>query len=575
MPQAPDLAGCALDGRYELRELIGEGTFGRVYRSYDRRLAREVAIKVIKPWWAEDPDWADGFGREAQLLARVSDPGIVQIYDVGQAAEGLYYVTELVDGESLANRLRRGGRLAPWVACDIAEQLCRALERAHGEHIVHRDIKPANVLISTRGRVKVGDLGIARLAEGTTEGGTATIVGTPRYMAPEQASGLPVTPATDVYSTGIVLYEMLAGHPPFGGDSAVEIALRHVQESPPPLPPDTPRSLERIVHRALAKEPDARYQSSAAMADDLARARTQVATKRTDRANGTARDTDPGVDPTWVAPPYSPRRNVNPGARRRTIAVFAFALVVLGALALAAAALTAGPREPVPALHGLSSKALTAKLHRLHLEVAFSQRYDDRAKPGTAVAQTPAAGARVKEGTTIEVAMSKGPRPVEVPQLSGESSSVAVARLHRIKLDASLRVVQAPGKVPGTVTGQSPSAGHHLKPHSTVTVFAAESPSWHAITSFSGEGGGHSPPFQIRGTQWRIVYQMSYDGTCDLVLFCNGPSAQVVGPSNASFDLNDGSGQTRVFKSGPGVYEIQIQPGWDNSRWSITIEDWL
>ena len=189
MPYAPDLAGCALDGRYELHELIGEGTFGRVYRGYDRRLARAVAIKVIKPWWAEDPDGAESFEREAQLLARVSDPGIVQIFDVGQAEEGLYFVTELVEGESLAARLKRDGPLAAWEACDIAEQLCRALEHAHAEHIVHRDIKPANVLISGRGQVKVGDLGIARLAEGSTDGGTATIVGTPRYMAPEQAAG--------------------------------------------------------------------------------------------------------------------------------------------------------------------------------------------------------------------------------------------------------------------------------------------------------------------------------------------------------------------------------------------------
>jgi len=575
MPHAPDLAGCALDGRYELHELIGEGTFGRVYRSYDRRLAREVAIKVIKPWWAEDPDWAESFGREAQLLARVSDPGIVQIYDIGQAAEGLYYVTELVDGESLAKRLSRGGRLAPWDACDIAEQLCRALERAHSEQIVHRDIKPANVLISTRGRVKVGDLGIARLAEGTTEGGTATIVGTPRYMAPEQASGLPVTPATDVYSAGIVLYEMLAGHPPFNGDTAVEIALRHVQESPPPLPPGTPRSLERIVHHALAKEPGDRYQSSAAMADDLARAQAGAATRRTDGANATRRETDAGADPTWVSPAYSPRRDVNPAARRRTIAVFAFALVVLGALGLAAATLTARPTVPLPPLHGLSSRMVTAKLHHLHLDVAFSQRYDDRAKPGTAVDQTPVAGARVKEGTTIDVAMSKGPRPVEVPQLSGESSSAAVARLHHLQLGVTVQYVQAPGKAAGTVTGQTPGAGHHLKPHSTVTLLAAETPSWQTITSVSGDGGGQSAPFQIRGTQWRIVYQMSYDGTCNFVLFCNGPSAQVTGLSNASFSLNDGSGQTHVFKSGPGVYQIQIQPGLDNAHWSITVEDWL
>ncbi|MBV9804440.1 MAG: serine/threonine protein kinase, partial [Solirubrobacterales bacterium] len=315
MPRAPDLVGCALDGRYELHELLGEGTFGRVYRGYDRRLARDVAIKVIKPWWAEDPDWAESFGREAQLLARISDPGIVQIYDVGQADEGIYYVTELVEGESLSALLRRDGRLAPWRAVEIAEQLCRALEHAHREHIVHRDIKPANVLISRRGAVKVGDLGIARLADGTTEGGTATIVGTPRYMAPEQAGGQPVTPATDVYSAGIVLYEMLAGQPPFGGESAVEIALRHVQEPVPALPPGTPWVLEEIVERALAKEPAERYQSAAAMADALARARVRGATPR---PSPTTPKTSPAPgDSTRVAPRYTPRHNVNPAARRR------------------------------------------------------------------------------------------------------------------------------------------------------------------------------------------------------------------------------------------------------------------
>ncbi len=215
MPHAPDLSGCALDDRYELRAVIGEGAFGRVYEGRDRRLERPVAVKVIKPWWAEDPEWVVTFERETRLLARVSDPGIVQIYDVGHAPEGLYYVSELVDGENLASRLRRGP-LPAWEACDVAAQLCRALARAHAQRIVHRDVKPANILLSTEGRVKVGDFGVARLAEGSTDGHGAhppSIVGTPRYMAPEQGRGLPTTPATDVYSVGVVLYEMLSGAP--------------------------------------------------------------------------------------------------------------------------------------------------------------------------------------------------------------------------------------------------------------------------------------------------------------------------------------------------------------------------
>ena len=578
MPRAPDLVGCALDGRYELHELLGEGTFGRVYRGYDRRLARDVAIKVIKPWWAEDPDWAESFGREAQLLARISDPGIVQIYDVGQADEGMYYVTELVEGESLSALLRRDGRLAPWRAVEIAEQLCRALEHAHREHIVHRDIKPANVLISRRGAVKVGDLGIARLADGTTEGGTATIVGTPRYMAPEQAGGQPVTPATDVYSAGIVLYEMLAGQPPFGGESAVEIALRHVQEPVPALPPGTPWVLEEIVERALAKEPGERYQSAAAMADALARARVRGATPR---PGPTTPKTAPAPgDSTRVAPRYTPRHNVNPAARRRRIAALGLALGLFAVMLVGAIVLAAGPTVAVPQLSGLTKRAVNVKLRHDHLRADFARRFS-AARPGTVVGQTPAAGTRVKEESSLQVVLSKGPAPVPVPALGGESSSTATTRLARIGLGAKLSYVPAPGTSPGVVTGQSVPAGHAVHAHSTITLLVAEVPSWRDVTSFSGNGSGQSVPFAIRGSQWRVVYQMSYDGTCDLVfaVFCNGPSAQVLGTganaTDQSFGLSTGEGQTRVFKTGPGHYQIAIKPGWDSAGWSITVQDWF
>jgi serine/threonine protein kinase len=188
MPHAPDLSGSALDERYELRTIIGEGAFGRVYEGFDRRLERPVAVKVIKPWWAEDPAWVATFQRETRLLARVSNPGIIQIYDVGHAEQGLYYVAELVDGESLSVRLRRGP-LPAWGVCGVAAQICQALAGAHAQRIVHRDVKPANIMLSTDGRVKVGDFGVARLAEGSTDGTAASIVGTPRYMAPEQGRG--------------------------------------------------------------------------------------------------------------------------------------------------------------------------------------------------------------------------------------------------------------------------------------------------------------------------------------------------------------------------------------------------
>ncbi len=326
MPHAPEATGRLLGGRYELHAVVGEGTFGRVYRGRDRRLNRLVAVKVIKPWWAEDPAWAEKFAREARLLASVSDPRIVQIFDVGKTDEGLYYVSELVDGQSLAARLE-GRRLDPTEARELAEQLCLALARAHAKRIVHCDIKPANILISDAGQVKLGDFGVARLAEGSTGGTAGGAVGTPRYMAPEQARGLKTSPATDVYSAGVVLYEMLAGAPPFAGGSAIELALSHLQDPPPPLPADVPRRLREVVTRALAKEPAKRYRDGGEMAAALARAagprgdggesRPLEPPRR--RPRRTAGDTA-SAEPTRVAPRLTPRRRFNPAARRRRVA---------------------------------------------------------------------------------------------------------------------------------------------------------------------------------------------------------------------------------------------------------------
>ena len=306
MPTAPDLAGRALDGRYELRDLLGEGSFGRVYRGVDRRLGREVAVKVIKPWWAEDSAWVERFEREARLLARVSDPGVVQIYDIGHAEEGPYYVAELVEGESLAERLQRGP-LPAEQARTVAEGICSALASAHRQGVVHCDVKPANVLLTPLGAVKVGDFGVARLAEGTSQAVSATVAGTPRYMSPEQARGRATTAATDVYSAGVVLYEMLTGEPPFAHGSAVELGLSHLQDPPPPLPAEVPARLREVTERALAKDPGTaiptppRWPRRCARAARALRAQPPRRSRRPTRAGARPRRTRP--PPAQATPP--------------------------------------------------------------------------------------------------------------------------------------------------------------------------------------------------------------------------------------------------------------------------------
>ncbi len=604
MPHAPDLSGLALEDRYELHAVIGEGAFGRVYQGRDRRLARPVAVKVIKPWWTEDPDWVTTFERETQMLARVSDPGIVQIFDVGHAPEGLYYVSELVDGEDLARRLRRDS-LTPWQACAIAGQLCRALASAHQQRIVHRDVKPANILLSREGRVKVGDFGVARLAEGSHPNGshppTATIVGTPKYMAPEQGRGRPTSPATDIYSVGVVLYEMLAGHPPFEGETVVELALSHLQSAPPPLPEGVPASLAAIVGRALAKEPSERYRDGTAMADALIDARRQVTDRSRRSAPGRARTrahapTPAAGPPSSTAllerppappprgrslpprrpddrtrtapPPPSPRRNVYPSARRRAFAAFIGVLVLVVVMAVVAVLLSHRTTR-VPRLTRIAHATAVARTR--HLRPVLSYRYD-AAPRGTVIAQRPRAGVQVNAGARVHLTVSRGPAPVAVPVVEA-SSAAARATFARLGLRTTVTEVAAPAVAPGRVVRTSPAPGQTVAKGSTVALFVAEVPQWRAIATVTDT---RPVTVRIRGHRWRVVYTMAYHGSCTWLLFCSGPSAHVssvAGGAAQSFGMDDGGARTQTFTTGPGTYTLRITPGGDEARWSMQIED--
>jgi serine/threonine-protein kinase len=561
-----------LDGRYELGALIGQGTFGRVFRGYDRRLARPVAVKVIKPWWTEEPEWAERFEREAQLMARLGDPGIVQIHDIGHSEDGLYYVAELIDGESLADRLSRGA-LPPPEALEMAVRLCRALAPAHAQRVVHRDIKPGNVLITLDGRVKVADFGVARLAEGTSDGPGGTVLGTPRYMAPEQARGRKPTPATDVYGVGVVLYEMLAGHPPFTEGSAVELALRHVGDPAPPLPGHVPPALAGVVDRALAKDPEDRFADAAEMAVALEAARAEV--EGADAPPAVPLPSRRGPSGTLAAPRRGPRRKFNPAESRRYRALLIGVLVILAAL-IAGALLTSGGTARVPSLQGLRRAAVGARLRHADLGPSFRRSYS-AAPTGTVIAQRPSPGARVSDGSRVTLTLSAGPRPVSLPQLVGQQTAAAETIASRLGLTVNINQVSAPGVAPGLVVQQIPDATTPVQRHSHVTLQVAETPRWHYLDSFSGHAGGNSGPFVIRGSRWRIVESMGYDGTCTYIFFCSGPSATITnavsGATVSQFDLGEGENQTKVFSSGAGTYDIRVTPGSDNAHWTIQVQD--
>jgi tRNA A-37 threonylcarbamoyl transferase component Bud32 len=286
----PSLLGTLLDGRYRLDAEVGSGGMSTVYRAFDTVLERPVAIKLMHRDIASRPDQIERFRREARAVAQLNHPHIVTVIDAGDDEGTPYIVFEYVEGETLKERIRRVGRLPIPEAIAYAIEIARALGAAHERAIVHRDVKPQNVLIDDEGSAKVTDFGIARTL--TEEGLTADgrVLGTTDYVSPEQALGRPVTGQSDIYSLGVVLYEMLAGHPPFVGDSQVAVAMRHVRDEVPDLQkrrPDASAALAAVVERATAKELDRRYMDVASLVGDLEEV-LAIETARTGDAPGEA-----------------------------------------------------------------------------------------------------------------------------------------------------------------------------------------------------------------------------------------------------------------------------------------------
>ncbi|MFJ9679941.1 Stk1 family PASTA domain-containing Ser/Thr kinase [Streptomyces sp. NPDC101194] len=504
-----------LGGRYELGSVLGRGGMAEVYLAHDTRLGRTVAVKTLRADLARDPSFQARFRREAQSAASLNHPAIVAVYDTGEDyVDGVsipYIVMEYVDGSTLRELLHSGRKLLPERTLEMTVGILQALEYSHRAGIVHRDIKPANVMLTRTGQVKVMDFGIARAMgdSGMTMTQTAAVIGTAQYLSPEQAKGEQVDARSDLYSTGCLLYELLAVRPPFVGDSPVAVAYQHVREEPQPpsnFDPEITPEMDAIVLKALTKDPDYRYQSADEMRADIEAyldGRPVAATAAmgtpgyggyegygNDQPTTALHAADQNGAPTSMLPPVNPddggygyddrpdRRRQKKNNTSTILLIVAGVLVLIGAILIGRAVFSGNNGDSgkvdVPNVVGSTLKEAQklADTSDVVLEVSSREPCEDQPK-GRICSQTPTPNNKMAEKGTVRVVVSTGAPKVEVPDVVEKTEDTARKDLEAKGFTVNVATVES-DKTAGTVVKQDPGGGTKAEKNSEVTITVAK-----------------------------------------------------------------------------------------------------
>ena len=522
--------GKMLDNRYEIIECIGTGGMAMVYKARDHRLNRLVAVKILKPELASDADFRRRFHDESQAVAMLSHANIVSVYDVSHSDGLNYIVMELIDGLTLKQYMQRRGTPLNWrEAQHFITQIMRALSHAHGRGIIHRDIKPHNIMVLRDGSVKVTDFGIAQLASAAQNTMTQEAIGSVHYISPEQAKGSHVDCRTDIYSAGVVLYEMLTGRLPFEGDTPVAVAIQHIKSIPVPpcdLNPDVPRALEAITMKAMAPELSQRYASAEEMLDDLKEFRKNPDFEPAVHMEQEETDEPTMVVPTKVvtatvqvpverpAPPRRPREPVpprrprvqeddygydyddEPPRRGGSVAAVGVAVVLILAFIgimlyfmynfVIKDMLPDGAEEyEVPSLLGYTMEELEQRpeLKEGFTVVAGPTVFSVEYEKGQICAQNPEGGTTVKEGgKTITVSISGGDENMQMPEVENRDSREVLNELREMGLSVTQEPVSDEKITENYVVSCNPLPGSDVKKGDAVTIYVSTGPAKVPVT---------------------------------------------------------------------------------------------